>query len=77
MCRVNGGRGSARVEYLGLVLAWSSDRIGAQSAGLLVGSCVPLSSVSGFQYRCVSLMGPLWLMRVGRRFGVHFWGLAG
>jgi hypothetical protein len=22
-------------------------------------------------------MGPLWFMRAGRRFGVHFWGAEG
>ena len=36
--------------------------------------CVPSSLDSGVQYRCVSLMGPLWFMRKGRRFGVHFLG---
>jgi hypothetical protein len=38
---------------------------------------VPFSSVAGFQYRDVSFMGPLWFMRAGRTFGVHFWGLEG
>jgi hypothetical protein len=39
---------------------------------VLARSVVPFSSVVGDQYRDVLLMGPLWLMRAGRRFGVHF-----
>jgi hypothetical protein len=38
---------------------------------------LPEESVSGFQYCFVLFMGPLWFMRAGRRFGVHFWGAVG
>lgn len=38
---------------------------------------VPFSSVVGAQCREVLFMGPLWLMRVGRRLGVRGLGLRG